>query len=113
MAQAEFVHGNPLMVDHTPTGAVTNGDVIVMQDSIRIAHLDITATKLGALAAGGAVYKLNKNTSQAMTDGEILYWNDTANELTTTASTHKKFGVAAQTKLAADTAIWAQHIPNS
>lgn len=55
---AQFVSGNPLMVDHTPGADVAAGDVVVTGDTTRIAHLDIPANTLGALAAGGGVYKV-------------------------------------------------------
>lgn len=85
MAEATFKHGNPLMVDHTPTSAVTAGDVIVVGENVRIAHRDIAANALGAAAQADGVYDVTKgtDTGDGWSDGDMLYWDDTANEATT------------------------------
>jgi len=94
MAQATFRHGNPLMVDYTPGSAVDAGDVIVVGDEIRIAHVDIPANTLGALAAGGGVYRFAKaaGTSKAIAAGKRVYWDASGEVVTETASTHKIAG---------------------
>ena len=77
---ATFRHGDPVMVDHTPSGAdVAAGDVLVIGDSVRIAHRDIVDGQLGALAIGGGVYDIAKATGvgTAVTAGTTLYWDDT------------------------------------
>ena len=89
--EARFLHGAPVMVDHTPSGAVAAGAVVVTADTPRVAHLDIPANALGALAGSGGVYEM-------VGDGAIaadrkVYWDDTNNKVTLTASTNKIFGV--------------------
>ena len=91
MAQATLVHGNPLMVDYTPGSAVTAGDVIVTADTVRIAHLDIASGALGALAAGGGVYSVPGDAAIAV--DKKVYWNNSADKVTETASGNKVFGV--------------------
>ena len=89
-----FRHGEPLMVDYTPGSAVTAGDVLVIGSDIRIAHSDIAANELGALAAGGGVYRFPKATGsgEAITTGTRVYWDASGEVATTTASTNKIIG---------------------
>lgn len=89
--EARFLHGAPVMVDHTPSGAVAAGTVVVTADTPRIAHLDIPANTLGALAAGGGVYEMVGNA--AILADKKVWWDDTNNKVTETASTNKVFGV--------------------
>jgi predicted RecA/RadA family phage recombinase len=49
------------------------------------------------------VFDLPKTTAEAWTVGQKIYWNDTTKATTTTASTNKLIGVAAQAQLAGDT----------
>lgn len=94
MAQATYRHGNPLMVDYTPSSAVSAGDVIVIGDDIRIAHVDIAANEKGAVAAQGGVYTFAKSTatSSAIAAGKRVYWDASGEVVTETASTHKIAG---------------------
>lgn len=74
---AKFSHGDPLMVDYTPGSAVSAGDIIVVGASCRIAHLDIAANALGALAAGGGVYDVT-NDGGTFSDGDRAFWDGSA-----------------------------------
>jgi len=116
MAQATFRHGNPLMVDYTPGADVSAGDVVVLTDAVRIAHVDIPANKLGALAAGGGVYDLAKATGAgtAFTDGDTAYWDDTNNQAANSdgGGTNKKLGLAVGAVGDNDTTVRVQHVPN-
>ena len=49
------------------------------------------------------VFDLAKATGAAWTQGARLYWDDTAKNVTTTASTNKLIGVAAQAQASGDT----------
>lgn len=91
MAQTTFFHGNPLMVDHTPSSAVTAGDVVVVGVVPFVCHRDIAADKLGALAAGGGVYK---GTSDGTLDtgGALVYWDDDNNKFSASAASSTHFG---------------------
>ncbi len=109
--QAQFKHGDPLMVDHTPSGAaIVAGEVVVLVDTVRIAHRDIADGVLGALAQRGGVYLCAKTAGVVFADGDILYWDDTANSLNKT-NTNKKFGVARGAALSAATSALAEHNP--
>jgi len=110
---ATFVHGDPLMVDHTPGSAVSAGDVVVLADTVRIAHRDIAANELGALAAEGGVYEVPKAAggSTAIADGKKVYWDAGNSVITATASTHKVIGETVGASLDADTTQRIIHKP--
>jgi len=75
MATAQFIHdGNA--IDHTPVAAVAAGDVVVQNDLIGIAKLDIAAGALGALSVTG-VFDLPKTAGvgEAIGAGEKVYWD--------------------------------------
>jgi len=92
MPQTTLLHGDcVLMGDHTPSGAVSAGDVIVTADTVRIAHSDIAASTLGSLALHGGVYSVPGDA--AIAADKVVYWNDTANKVTEDSSAGKVFGV--------------------
>ena len=99
--EALMRHGTPLMVDYTPSSAVSAGDVVVVGELPLIAHDDIAADELGALAAGGGVYKVTAG--GAASAGAVVYWDDTNDKVTTTSTGNKTFGyVAPDNSAAAD-----------
>ena len=109
--EAQFKHGDPLMVDHTPSGAaISAGQVVVLVDTVRVAHRDIADGALGALAAKGGVYLCAKETGVAFADGDIVYWDDTNNNLDKT-NTNKKFGTARGAAASEATSALAVHNP--
>jgi len=114
MAQATFRHGNLLMVDSTPASDVSAGDVVVLTDAVRIAHVDIPANRLGALAAGGGVYDMPKATGAGtgFTDGDTVYWDDTNDQATNSATGNTKVGLAVGAAGDNDTKVRVQHVPN-
>lgn len=95
MGQADFKHGGPLMVDHTPSSAVTAGDVVVIGEYPLVAHVDIAADALGALAAGGGVYKCTADAD--LDPGDKVYWDSSAGKITKSTDTgaNKHFGFVA------------------
>lgn len=112
--EAQFHHGDPLMVDHTPGTAVSAGQVVVIGDAVLIAHRDIAANELGALASGGgAVYDVAKEAPLVIADGVLIYWDDTNNRVTTNAAAgaNKRFGNARGSALSADVRMKAVHRP--
>ncbi len=92
MAQAVFVHEGA-SIDYTPGANVAAGDVIVQADLVGIAKLDITANKLGALAVQG-VFDFAKATGggSGIAVGTTVYWDDTNNVATATATGNKLLG---------------------
>jgi predicted RecA/RadA family phage recombinase len=90
MAQADFYHGDPVMVDYTPGSAVSAGDVVVVAGAPMVAHSDIPANTLGAVAAGGGVYTVTGN--GAIAAGTRVYWIDADNKITATPGGNRFFG---------------------
>lgn len=80
--QAQFHSGSPVMVNHTPNAAVTAGDVLIIGETCRIAHTDIAADELGALAAGGGVYEVTCLDTAGIENGTKVYWDDVGNGVT-------------------------------
>lgn len=71
-----FVHdGNS--IDYTPTADVTAGDVVIQNDLVGVAKLDIPAGALGALAVTG-VFDFPKATGAgtAIAAGVKVYWDE-------------------------------------
>lgn len=92
MATARFIHdGNS--IDYTPGANVSAGDVVVQNDLVGIAKVDIGAGKLGALAVTG-VFDVPKATGAgtAIAAGAKVYWNAVASQATTTATGNKYLG---------------------
>ena len=65
-------------IDHTPAADVAAGDVVVQEDLVGIAKLDIKADALGALAVEG-VFDFPKETGagKAIPAGQKVYWDAT------------------------------------
>ncbi len=85
MAEARFLYGNPLMIKHTPTSAVAAGEVVeIVADTgpIGIAHNNIAANARGNLSVGPAVYEC-VCTDTGLSAGTFVFWDTTANEVTT------------------------------
>lgn len=113
--QVALEHGSPLMVDHTPGGAVTAGDVIVIGEGVRIAHSSIAANIKGALAAGFAVYRCAKASGggTAIADLKPVFWDDTNNRIhpNSAAGANKFFGVTIGASVDGDTEQLVLHLP--
>lgn len=90
MPQAVFVQEGGA-IDYTPGADVAAGDVIVQGDLVGVARFDIKSGVLGALAVTG-VFDFAKATNVAYTVGTILYWDDTNNIVTATATGNKQVG---------------------
>lgn len=101
MAEATFRHGDPTMVDYTPSsGNVAEGQVVVVGTVTAntsgtgavamVAHRPITNNTLGALATQGGVYEVT-NLNNAAT-GAKVYWDDTNNKVTTVSTNNAVFG---------------------
>lgn len=95
MADTTFRHGDPIMVDYTPSGGnVAVGEVVLLGNTTGvtcgIAHRPIENGVLGAVAVGGGVYdvvNLNNAANYA-----IVYWDNANNKVTTTSTNNARFG---------------------
>jgi predicted RecA/RadA family phage recombinase len=92
MAQATFRHGKPLMVDYTPGSDVSAGDIVLVGVIPFVAHSDINANVLGAVAARHGVYRLTAEGN--LSPATKVYWDHTAKKITVTTNSgaNKHFG---------------------
>ncbi len=89
-------------IDYTPGSNTTAGTVVVQGDLIGVARVYIPANTLGALAVEG-VFDFPKPGATAYTVGTIVYWDDTNDRVTTTASGNKLLGKVVRAAASADT----------
>lgn len=80
------------VIDYTPSGAVTAGDVVVIGTIPMIAPKDIAASVKGALALTG-VFKVPQK-AEVITAGDAVYWDATGDPVTGTAGTGAATGTA-------------------
>ncbi len=75
METAPFIHVGDA-IDYTPGSDVSAGDVVVQQELVGVAKLDIPANTLGALAVTG-VFDFPKATGvdTAIAAGKNVYWD--------------------------------------
>jgi predicted RecA/RadA family phage recombinase len=105
MAQAVFVHDG-CTVDYTPGADVAVGDVVVQGDMVGVAKQAIKANQLGALAVEG-VFDFAKATGggSAIAVGATVYWDDTNNVATATATGNKLIGKVVKAAVDADATV--------
>ncbi|EDX81635.1 hypothetical protein BBAL3_2792 [Brevundimonas sp. BAL3] len=84
-----------------PAGGVVSGVTVKKGGLI---HVPSTTAAEGEAYSGDleGVFTLAAATSQAWTQGDVLYWDDTGKVWTKTATSNTKGGIAAYDKLAAD-----------
>ncbi len=105
MAQGVFVHEG-CSVDYTPTADVAAGDVVVQADLVGVAKQPIKANQPGALAVEGA-FDFAKATGggSGIAVGTTVYWDDTNNVATATATSNKLLGKVVKAAVDADTTV--------
>lgn len=103
MPQAIYVQEGDL-VDYTPSGVVSAGDVIVQGDLVGVAPRPLAANELGSLIVFG-VCDFAKSTGVSYTVGTTLYWDDTNNVVTATATGNKLIGKSVRAAASADTTV--------
>ncbi len=81
---------------------VLSGAGVIIGNLFGVANGDAATGKPVVLSTVG-VFDLPKTTANDITVGAALYWNDTAKEVTTTASGNTKIGVAIAAKSGAGT----------
>lgn len=95
MAEANFRHGDPTMIDYTPSsGNISAGQVVLIGNTsgvaLGVAHQDITNNVLGALDVFGGCYDVTNLNNAA--NGAKVWWDDTNNKVTTTSTNNAQFG---------------------
>ena len=121
MAEATFRHGDPVMVDYTPSSGNVSAGQVVLLGSVTantsgtgavaaIAHRDITNNTLGALAVHGGVYDVTNLNNAA--NGAKVYWDDSNNKVTTVSTNNAVFGwIVAEGGGGANSTATALHLP--
>lgn len=79
-----------------------SGGAVILGNLFGVANSDAQTGKPVVLSTVG-VFDLPKTTANDISVGAALYWNDTAKEVTTTASGNTKIGVAIAAKSGAGT----------
>lgn len=81
---------------YTPTVAVSSGTMVLIGTKVGVAIADIAANATGSLQVAGE-FNYAKLSTDAVTQGAALYWDNTNKRLTTTASgnTYAGFATAA------------------
>ncbi len=97
-ATARYSEGR--YMPYTPGSAVAAGQVVPLVNMIGVATEDIAASVAGTLDTEG-VYQMAAETGVAWNQGDKLYWDDTANRLTKTATDNTPAGLAFAPKDAA------------
>ena len=80
-------------MDYTPTADVASGAMVLVGTKVGIAIADIPANTTGALRMTG-VASYAKKAADAPAQGAALYWDNTAKNLTVTASGNTYAGFA-------------------
>lgn len=112
---AELYHGDPLMIDYTPAGAVTAGDMIGVTvgaaKTVWVAHRDIAANELGAVAypSGTAVYKIPLKSGSAFAIGDPVNVDLTTGEADSGGTDLFGTSVVNVDTVAGDTYVYAVH----
>lgn len=97
-------------IDHTPSSAVSAGDVVALSKVFGIATSDIPKDTLGSLATRG-VFALKKKASEAIaTVGTLVYW-DPAAGVTATAGSLKAIGYTVAAAASADATVKVLVLP--
>jgi len=94
MAQVTFRHGDPVMIDYTPSADVSAGDVVILGNTAGltcgVVHTDTANAALGSVAAGGGVYDV-VNLNNAANYAKV-WWDNAADKVTTTSTNNALFG---------------------
>ena len=87
-------------IDYRPSEAVAAGDVIVLNNLVGVARLDIAADTLGSLAVVG-MFDVAK-AAGAVAAGTAVYWDAANHAATTTAAGNPYLGKAVLAAESAD-----------
>lgn len=85
-----------------PSGGVVSGKAYLI-GAILVVAANAVAQTLPFPGAAEGVFTLDKATGTAWTEGELLYWDDTAKKITTVATGNTRVGVAVAAALSAAT----------
>ncbi len=95
--QAVYIQKGDVIDYYNAGSALSAGDVVVIGNHIGVCATDIGATETGAMYISG-VFKMAAVTGASFAIGDVLYWDNSAKNLTKTASSHKVAGMCASVK---------------
>ncbi|MGW8204397.1 DUF2190 family protein [Sphingomonas bisphenolicum] len=97
---SNFVQPGKVMAFTAPSGGVTDGQVLLIGALIVVAQAAAVQGARFAAALEGVfdVPAATHASSQAWTEGQLLYWDDTAKVFTITVGSNTKKAVAAEAK---------------
>ena len=84
MSEAVFVQEGGA-IDYTPTADIAAGEVVVLGTLVGVTKVPIPANTLGALAVRG-VFDVAKDAATIFTAGQFVFWDEAANQATTTGT---------------------------
>lgn len=87
----------------SPTGGVTVDTPVLIGTLLVIPANTVAQTLPFEGMAEGVFQSMPKATGQAWTEGQLLYWDNTAKNFTTTATSNTRVGCAAVAAQSADT----------
>lgn len=97
MSLTSYVQRGDLL-DYTPGSNVSAGDMVVSGEQVGQVVADTLSGMLGALRVEGVI-RVPKLSTDTTVLGTILYWDAANSRATTTASTHKRLGLATHTTI--------------
>lgn len=103
--QAQYKYGPVSQVKQfSAAGALTQGDVVVSGNRVAVVggSKPIAADDDYTQQTSG-VFEMAALSTDVWVEGDILYWDDSNNRLTDTASSHKTAGIAVAAKASGET----------
>jgi len=95
--QAVYIQKGEILDYYNAGSALTAGTVVVIGNHVGVCATDIGALETGAVFVSG-VFEMATVTNASFAIGDVLYWDDSAKNLTKTASSHKVAGMCASVK---------------
>jgi predicted RecA/RadA family phage recombinase len=106
--QSVQVQGPGNQIDYTPTADVAAGEVVVVGELIGVAERPIAANTAGTLTIAGVrdfAKPTTAGSASGMTFGAKIYWDDTNNVATVTATGNKQIGKIVKTAADGDATV--------
>jgi len=95
--------GDVLVYSNSTGSTINSSDVVVVNDRVGVAVVDIADGSTGAVHVEG-VFSLAK-ASEAINQGQAIYWDATAGNITLTSAGNTLAGYAFESTIAADPTI--------
>ena len=86
------------VIELTATGAVASGAGVKVSQRVGVAITAAAASGDKYSVALEGVYNIAAKSTDTMSPGDLVYWDDTAKEVTTTATANTLAGIAFESK---------------